>query len=187
MAKADDGGDATAKDAKKDPPPAAAPGRTSGKPLGPTITVPRYPIYNPNDPLDPLRVATEQFTVSQVVIEARRIIRTVRPNSYDEYRPLILQLHDYAQEFHDFCLRAEFDFHSSALHLKDLQGLKVTKFEDAQILQKARDDLGEAWFSWRKLYSAYKTLRECYQTLTHSKTTPPPDLDAPPAKPPSLA
>jgi hypothetical protein len=177
------------------PGPAPGPGTTPAEPVRapgatpprPTITVPKFPVRDPNDPLDPQRLAAHELTVRQAIQQARRLIRTVRPSFYAEYPGLLEQLRDLAENYSHFLAWAEFDYQRADLYLKDLKSVSPEGIEGVKALDAARKGLGDAWLTWRSVYATYRELSDCFQTLSRRKTSPFPDAKKPPDAPPSLA
>jgi hypothetical protein len=164
--------------------PVRKPGEAASKP---SITVPRFPVRDPNDPLDPQRLAAKELTVRQAIQQARRVIRTVRPTSYGEYPGLLVQLRVLAEDYANLLAWAEFDYRRAELHLKDLKSVSLEGIEGVRALDSARKGLGDAWLAWRSVYATYRELSDSYKTMSRKKASPFAEAKRPPDAPPSLA
>ena len=155
-------------------------------PTRPATFVPRFPVRDPADPLDPVKLASTDLTAKQALGQANRVIRTVRPAFYGEYPALIEQVRDLAGQYANFLAWAEFDYGRAELYLGDLKAAGLKGVDGLKAMDDARKGLGEAWLTWRSVYATARDLAGSYTTLSRKKAAPFPAGSQPPETPPTL-
>lgn len=175
-----------------DPEPAAQstvnvdvqPGGSNQKP--PAIQVPIPPTRDPHDPLDIAQLASEELTARQLLQEADRIIATVRPEYFNEYRPLISQLATNYKLYQNYSAWAEFDYNRADQYMKDIAALSLPGLEGVQARDSARKAVGDSWRLWWSVYALFKAFAERYSALTDPSRNLVEGVTQPSATPPMI-
>ncbi len=158
--------------------------QTNEKP--PNIVVPIPPSVEPNDPLDPKRLAIEELTIRQLLQQADRVIATVRVNYYNEYRRLTGQIGSYLVTYRNYSAWGEHNFKRAELYMKELVAIKLEGIEGLNLRDEARKALGDRWYLWWFVYNTFKSLAKRYTILAQSKEDLIGGVTRPPSDPPEL-
>jgi hypothetical protein len=164
--------------------PSNPPDRANTKPTN--LQAPIFPVRDPSDPLDPQRLASEEFSVRRILQEADRVIRIVRPNLYGDYRDLIGQLEGYFVAYRNYSAWGEYDFKRADLFMRDLSNIKLEGIEGLKARDEARKAVGESWRTWWSVYNTFKALAKRYSVLAHVKDDLVSGVTRPPSSLPEL-
>jgi hypothetical protein len=112
-------------------------------------------------------LADSGLSVQKAILNAKSLIRNVKPNAYRTYSRLIEELKGFVVKYHNLLIWCEEDYRLALAHLQDLRGVELPdpSLEVVMAVKDARQECSHAWFRWRTVYSTYLELAQVTQKL----------------------
>jgi hypothetical protein len=132
-------------------------------------------------------LASHELGVKQLILQAQRIERVVRPEHYYlESKYILPSLLSAVVEYERLLSWAEVEYRRAVLHLGDLKQLTLDTIDAIQALDDGRKAANEAWLNWSQCFETYFDLWELSRVLSGHEKSYPPKRNAPPENPPIL-